>query len=160
MASEPPTCFDKATDLLARRPHFRRQLADKLLRRGYEEAEVDEALARLERYGYLDDPRTAVDFVASRLSRGPMGRRRLEAELVRRGAPREAIDAALAELPDDDLPAARQAARAWRRGRGRGRPPAALARFLNRKGFSQSAIYTLLDEARQEHEAHAEGEGA
>jgi regulatory protein len=144
-----PSCDDKAAELLARRPHFRAQLATKLAARGYPGDEVATALDRLERQGYLDDRRTAAEFVERRLARGPLGRRRLAAELVRRGAPPEAVTEALAGLPADDRAAARAAAARWR---GRG-GPAALARHLDRLGFGGAAIREALEGAGEEEAA-------
>ena len=133
--------YHHAVRLLAPRPHFRAELEAKLAQRGYPAEEIATALARLAAEGYLDDARTARDFVAHRLEQKAEGRFRLEAELVRRGAPREAIAAALADLPEDDLEAAREAAEKWARGR---KPaPAALARHLARKGFSRRAIFAV-----------------
>ena len=141
-----PTCYDKAVQLLAARPHFRAELAGKLARRGFPPQEIEAALDRLAGEKYLDDARTARDFVAHRLERGAEGRLRLKAELERRGAPEEAAEAALGELaPDDDLPVAREAARRWAAQK-RKEDPAALARHLARKGFSQRAIFAVLKE--------------
>jgi len=53
----------------------------------------------------------------------------------------DGLAAALDELPDDDLPAAREAARRWH-----GKNAAALARHLARKGFSRRAIFAVLKE--------------
>jgi len=145
--SERPTaeptvpCYDRACRLLALRPHFRAELAAKLARRGYPRPEIDQALDRLAREGWLDDAAAARGLVASRLARGAEGRPRLRAELERRGAPPAAVAAALDELPDDDLPAARDAARRWH-----GKSAAALARHLARKGFSRRAIFAVLKE--------------
>jgi regulatory protein len=92
--------------------------------------------------GYLDDRAAARSFVAGRAARGE-GRARLQAELAKRGAPEEAIEEALSELTDeDDLSRAREAAEAWRR-KG-GTDPRALARHLDRKGFSRRAIVAAL----------------
>jgi SOS response regulatory protein OraA/RecX len=134
-------CYDRACELLGVRPHFRRELQGKLLRRGHPPAEIEQALDRLERQGWLDDQVAARGLVASRLARAPEGPARLRAELERRGAAPEAIEAALAELPEDDLPAARQAAL-----RSPARTPEALARHLARKGFSRRAIFAVLNE--------------
>lgn len=145
--------YDKAVQLLAARPHFRRELAQKLAARGLPAGEVEAALDRLTSEGYLDDRAAAESLIRSRLSRGAEGRLRLAAELARRGAPSEIAEAALDSLvPDDDLPAAREAARRWGRGsRGvKGGDPAALARHLARKGFSRRAIVTLLREEGQD----------
>ena len=137
--------YAKAVQLLAARPHFRAELAAKLARRGYPEAEAEAALDRLAREGLLDDLKTARDFVAHRRESRGEGRRRLAAELARRGAPAAAVDEALADLtPDDDLAAAQEAAAVWAR-RG-GTDPRALARHLERKGFGRRAIVTVLNE--------------
>ena len=134
-------CYDKAVQLLAARPHFRAELAGKLARRGHPQEEIEAALDRLTGQGYLDDRETAARFVEGRLERGE-GRARLKAELLKRGASGEAVDGALADLPEDDLPAAREAAERWAR-KG-GTDPSALARHLARKGFSQRAIVAVL----------------
>ncbi len=151
------SCYDKAGELLARRGHFRAELGAKLRARGYPEDEVVAALDRLERQGWLDDRRAAADFAAGRLARGPLGRRRLAAELGRRGAPPAAIEEALAAMPRDETAAARAAAARWH---GRG-GPAALARRLDRLGFGGAAIREVLDEAAEaapEPEAAGESE--
>lgn len=135
------TAYDHAVRFLASRPHFRAELEAKLAQRGYPEDEIAAALDRLTAEGYLDDVRAARDFVAHRLEQKTEGRLRLQAELVRRGASEEAIAAALAEVPEDDLEAAREAAERWARSH---RPdPAALARHLARKGFSRRAIFAV-----------------
>ena len=144
------TPYDKAVRLLAARPHFRRELAQKLAARGLPAGEVEAALDRLTSEGYLDDRAAAESLIRSRLSRGAEGRLRLAAELARRGAPSEIAAAALDSLlPDDDLPAAREAARRFRRGSKSG-DPAALARHLARKGFSRRAIVAILREEGQD----------
>jgi regulatory protein len=140
----PPTPYQKALQLLATRAHFRRELRAKLAQRGYPAEEIDAALDRLTEQKYLDDRATARVFVEHRQERSSEGRARLRAELLKRGAPEEAIDAALAELtPEDDLPAAREAAESWRR-KG-GVDPRALARHLERRGFSPHAIVSVLN---------------
>jgi regulatory protein len=135
-------CYGKAAQLLAGRPHFRAELAAKLARRGFPAGEIAAALDRLEEQGYLDDKKTAADFIAHRRESRGEGRLRLRAELVRRGAPAAAIDEALAGLDEeDDLDAARAAA-----ARAAKKDPAALARHLARKGFSRRAIVAVLNE--------------
>jgi len=139
-----PDSYQKALQLLATRAHFRRELEAKLRQRGYPGEEIEAALAKLTEEGYLDDRATARVFVESRQGRTSEGRSRLRAELIKRGAPDDAVEAALAELtPDDDLPAARDAAESWRR-KG-GLDPRALARHLERKGFSRRAIVSVLN---------------
>ncbi len=151
MAQRAP-CGQKALDLLSLRSHFERELERKLLKRGYDEAEVAETLGRLRDQGFVDDRRTAGEFVRGRLARAPEGRRRLRAELSRRGVASEIITETLdQEIDDDDRDLARQAAERWQRTRSRpGRSAelekAALARHLAGRGFSQRAVYEVLDD--------------
>jgi regulatory protein len=141
---ERPSALDKATELLARRAHFERELAVKLAQRRYPPEEVAAALARLRELGYLDDERTSRELVDSRLRRGGEGKRRLAAELARRGAPSESIRETLAEItPDEELERARAAAQSFLARSGRRE---VLPRHLDRKGFSRRAIVTVLEE--------------
>lgn len=133
-ASSTRTCRQKAFDFLARRAHFRRELEAKLLQRGYEADEVELTLVDLETEGYINDLETARYFIDIQLSRGPVGRRKLFAELKRRGADEDAVTKAVDErLPEDDPNLVREAADRWQ-SRG-GNDPRALARHLERKGF-------------------------
>lgn len=145
-------CTDKALQLLALRPHFRRELERKLLGRDFEPDVVAATLERLVELRYLDEVAAVRGFVEQRLRRGPVGRRRLEADLSRRGAEAAVVTSVLDELlAGDDRPAALEAALAWTRGRQR--EPAAVARHLERKGFSRRAIFAVLDELRRAAEA-------
>lgn len=144
-APDRPAASEKAAQLLALRPHFRRELEVKLARAGYEPAETAEALDRLARLRLLDDAALARSFVETTARRKGWGRLRVAQELARRGAPDTAAEAALALVSADaDLEAAREAARRWRR-RGAGKPEA-LARHLSRRGFASSAIFKVLKE--------------
>lgn len=119
------------------------------MQRRYPREDVEATLERLTELGYLDDQRATGEFVRSRMARGPIGPRRLRADLERRGAPGSSVEAALAEaFPDGDSTVAREAARRWRlRG---GHDVAALARHLERKGFSSSSIARMVEELRSE----------
>ena len=129
--------------LLGSRPHFRRELQVKLAQRKFPPEEIEEALDRLAGQGYLDDRKTAVAFVEHRLEHKAEGRLRLRAELEKRGAPADAVEEALATVPEDDLEPTREAAERWQRLHPRGKP-AALAQHLARKGFSRRAIFAVL----------------
>jgi regulatory protein len=147
--------------LLGQRQHFRGDLRRKLLAKGYEAEEVDEALARCASEGYLDDESTARAFVAERQGRRGLGRMRVAAELRRHGATGEAVDAALAEVSDDDERArAATAAARWRRLHRDGAAAtdrdarrareAALGRHLASKGFSSSVIVAVIQAGGEE----------
>jgi len=138
------TAFDKAVELVARRPHFREELRRKLESRGFDAEEVDAALLRLAELGHLDDRALAGAETARLRSRRGLGRVAVAAELARKGADREAIDAALESASEDDLAIARSAAGRWLRAHAPNR--AALARHLDRKGFAGHVIFRVLNE--------------
>lgn len=146
------SCSRKALDLLSRRSHFERELERKLQKRGYTEEDIAQTLERVRAEGFIDDRRTAGEFVRGRLARAPVGRRKLRAELSRRGVASQIIDETLdEETEDDDRDLARQAAERWQRtksrpGRAANLERAALGRHLAGRGFSQHAIYSILDE--------------
>jgi regulatory protein len=90
------SAFDAGLRYLARRAHSRAELWRKLLRRGYEESDVEGALVRLGELGYLDDVAFAAGHVRRRsASLGPLA---LRAELAARGVQRDVANEAIAGL--------------------------------------------------------------
>lgn len=69
------------------------QLREKLLRGLYPEDIVSAAVEYVKSFGYLDDARYAQNIVLSRMGR--KSRREIEAELIRKGVPKEAAREAL-----------------------------------------------------------------
>lgn len=86
--------YQAALRMLARRNHFRVELADKLLRRGFDSAEVEAALERCAGLGLIDDEGLANRFAEVRGTESGWGPRRIEAELRRRGVDRAAAEEA------------------------------------------------------------------
>ena len=86
--------YQAALRMLARRNHFRAELADKLLRRGFVSAEVAAALERCAGLGLVDDEGLASRFAEVRGTESGWGPRRIEAELRRRGVDRAAAEEA------------------------------------------------------------------
>ena len=87
---------DHALLLLSQRPHSRKELRDKLIRKGENADAADAALAWLAEHGYLDDAGYAASVVRHYTQKG-YGVQRIRAEFARRGVPRELWDEALAE---------------------------------------------------------------
>ena len=138
----------RATEVLARREHSRRELEQKLLRRGFDEPVVHGVLNELERANLLSDARFASAYVDSRAARG-FGPLRIIAELKQRG-----IDGAAREAACD--PAAREwlerAHQARRKRFGESAPAefrerARQARFLIQRGFSRSHVSAALGDS-------------
>jgi len=130
----------------------------KLVRRGFPPDEIEAALDRVTSLGYLDDARTAARFVEVHAVRKGWGRRRLEQELRRRGAP-SGVAAEAATLDPGTEAAALEAAviraevRArpgwWRLPRERGR----MVSSVVRRGFDAEDARRAVDRLAAERES-------
>ncbi len=139
-------CRRKALDLLARRPHFSRELARKLERRGYGRGEVAELCAALAGEGLLDDAAYAVELATGSLSRKGYGPQRMRAALREKGVGDGPIEDAVAvAFPHGEAESARRQAERWLERRPFDR--ARLSRFLDRKGYSAETIRGVLEDA-------------
>jgi regulatory protein len=72
-----------ALKILGGRAHSIGELREKLRRRAERAADIDDILARLKDYGYLDDRRFAEAFAAARLSNDKLGSTRVVQDLRR-----------------------------------------------------------------------------
>lgn len=148
-----------ALTLLATRGRARRELSDRLGRKGFGPAAVEYALAEVERLGFIDDRTFAEAWVRDRLRARPRGSRALLAELARKGVARETARAAVAHVMaagnTDEAALCRQAAAKWLRTKGgtdtgdadeRRRRERRLAAYLARRGFGSGEIRTALSE--------------
>jgi regulatory protein len=130
---------DRALRLLTVRSRSSQELRGRLLRAGYEEAEVAAAIDDLTSVGLLDDERFAREVVAHQVGRRMAGRRAAVGALRRAGIPAEDAERAVDEAaPGDDEPRAEELARS-RVGRLASLEPAVAHRrlvgFLQRRGY-------------------------
>lgn len=100
--------FERAAKLLAAKPRSVAELRERLLQgRHATKTVVEEVIARLREYGYLDDERFAVSLASSKVRQRPTGRRRLERDLslkkLDRAVVEEALNAVYAETPEEEL---------------------------------------------------------
>ena len=121
----------------------RKELTDRLERRGATEEEANDTAAWLEELGALDDAAYAAA-VARHYSRMGYGKLRVRQELARRGISRELWDAALEEMPPaaetiDTLLQSRLKGKVPDRDEGR-----KLAAMLQRRGFTWQEIRPVL----------------
>lgn len=86
----------RSMNLLQARDYTRKQLEDKLRQGDYPEACIEEAIAYVASYGYLDDGRYARNYIEYRLQ--SKTRAQIEAELQRKGVARDVIREAFDEL--------------------------------------------------------------
>jgi len=100
--------FQRAAKLLAAKQRSVEELRERLLEgRGATKANVEEVIARLREYGYLDDAKFAQSYASLRLRERPIGRRRLQRDLWLKKVDKQTIETALDEVfestPEEDL---------------------------------------------------------
>jgi regulatory protein len=145
-------CFDKAMQLLQRRPHSRAELFKKLTRQEYSQALVNGVLDDLSRLGYVDDAQFAKDKALSAARHKHHGPERAAAELLKSGVEDEVARQALGEVYDaaGSTETARQLVRKKAPALRKLDPVVARRRLvgmLQRRGFEYEAIKPIVDEA-------------
>jgi len=123
--------LDLAARALAARDRSRQEIEERLERAGVDENERREALAALERLGYVDDARFAAARAEALAGRG-YGDAWIRHDLAGNGVGRDAIEEAVASLAAETERAAAIA--------GRDGPGPRLAARLQRKGFGAEAV--------------------
>lgn len=143
------SAFDAAVKYLSVAPRSEKEVRERLYKKGYHKAEVEEAVARAKGYRYIDDAKYAEDFAEYYGAR--IGRKKLEYKLVfEKGVAVEVARAAIADkIPDDEerekaLTMARKYVAAKRicERKDLGKAGA----HLYRNGFDRSVIDSVLDE--------------
>lgn len=86
----------RAMNLLQKRDYTAAGLREKLKNGEYPEECIEEAVAYVESYGYVDDLRYTRDFITYNLDR--KSRTRIEQDLMRKGIPKDTIRAVFEEL--------------------------------------------------------------
>lgn len=97
-------CMRRCGFLLGSRDYSVSRLKEKLLKAGYPESIVADALKRLEQAGYLDDRRYAEQFIRSHLS--DRSRLRIIKDLTDRGIPEVLITEAFEEFTEEEVQSA------------------------------------------------------
>lgn len=138
--------FQRAIKLLAARSRSVAELSDLLMQtRGATKRVVDEVLARLREYGYLDDQRFAFGYASLKLRQRPLGRQRLKRDLAMKKVDKAVIDGALdlvfAEVSEEEQIDRAIEKRTRVRGRPRNRLQAkSLFDHLMRQGFPYELV--------------------
>src|SRR5712691_5700895 len=100
--------FQRAVKLLAAKPRSIAELRERLMQgRGANKAVVETVIARLREYGYLDDERFAFGYASLKVGQRPVGKRRLQRDLmlkkIDRAVADEALEAVFAETSEEEL---------------------------------------------------------
>lgn len=98
LETEKSQALDKALTHISASPKTKKQIADYLSKKGYTEAVQAYVLERLEYYKFVDDYAYCRAYVQSVTGKG---KRALEADLIKRGADRKAIEEVLEEIEED-----------------------------------------------------------
>ncbi|MBI4400958.1 MAG: RecX family transcriptional regulator [Nitrospirae bacterium] len=134
---------------LARRDRTEAQMRAYLSRGGASSAQIQNVISRLRERGYLNDEAYALRWAQARLARRPVGRDRLEAELLGQGVDRviaaRAVEQVYRELSECALARTLLEQRlgvgnSWSRSRGES--------LLRRHGFSEETIEETLERVR------------
>lgn len=88
----------RCMNLLQSKDYTQKQLEDKLKMGEYPQQCIDEAIAYVKSYGYIDDRNYARSFIEYRLE--SRSRNRIEADLMRKGISKEVIREAFGELEE------------------------------------------------------------
>lgn len=137
--------YDAALRILARRPHSQEEMRRKLLRRGFAEQAIADALLRLEEAGLLDDSLFSRLFIEERMLRRGIGRRRLRNDLLKRGVERQVVEENLGEVPEEkEFAVARQLAAVKM---SRQKAPHQVFRFLLSRGYDYEMASRAVREA-------------
>jgi len=135
-----------ALAFLGYRPRSEKEVRDRLRQKGYGAEAIDQAVARIAGWGYLNDASFARLWIEGR--GGSRGRRLLEQELRHKGVERETAREVLDEAALDERAAALEAGRKRLRQLG-GADPAATRRrlggYLVRRGYGYDTVRATLE---------------
>jgi len=144
-------CLNAAIRFLGYRPRSEAEIRQRLLKHGYDGANIDKAIARLKEQGLVDDTAFARFWIENRESFSPRSRRLTKLELQRKGLDIEVIDQIVSEVDDSDsayraaLSKARRLSPAdyqvFRR---------RLAQYLGRRGFDYEVIKETVERVWKE----------
>ncbi len=143
--AEARSAYDVALGLLARREQSRRELLQRLERRGYAREDIDSALDRLAGENYQSDLRFSEMLARTRIAQG-YGPARLRAELGSHNVPDEVIHAAIEQQDVDWTELAfAQLMRRYHDDRACDPPERARrSQYLQRRGFDASTVRSAL----------------
>ena len=154
--------LNKAMDILSRQDHSEKKLREKLMRRGYDEDEIEDAIAYLEEHHYLDDKRSCEYQFSYFYENSAMSMRQIIQKLYERGFAMELIRSFVPEGDEHYERELRCAAKVFEQKYRRTDLPKEtderyklrdkMKAFLYRRGFSPSVIDDVVSDWQCEKE--------
>ena len=134
--------MDRALHYIGYRMRSERELSDYLKKKGYEEGEVLDVIGRLKEYGYVDDAAFAKEFITQRVAQRPVGRKKLEYDLMQKGIGKDTVQDALeAYLSEEEQAGCNALAEKLLRQKGKDKKAIqSIQRTLISRGFSYDRI--------------------
>ena len=96
-------CKEYALKLITFRDRTQKELREKLIQKGYSENAVEDVIAFLEEYGYINDFKYAQHFINDSVNLKKWGKIRIRSELLKRGVRREVFEKILEEAFEDGV---------------------------------------------------------
>ena len=145
MIKQKKSALQKATDLLANQEQSSKILRQKLLARNYDAAQVDEAIAKLEKYNYLDDAEACRRQFENFYAENKLSVRQIVAKLIQRGFDKNFIEKLIPDDADEheQLTAEKLLEKKFTRGKNFDRAKA--WQFLSARGFDGEIISSVVE---------------
>lgn len=144
-SSEVRSAFDKAINILSRGEQTKKDIKQKLLKYGYKESIIDEAIKKAEEYGYINDKEYAKMLVKAKSLKS---RKEIKYSLYTKGIARNIVDEVSETISDNEESerAIAVASKYMRNKEVNSKSLAGLYAYLYRKGFMVDIIKRALKE--------------
>lgn len=97
--SETKSAFEKASSYLETRMHSKKELSDKLIKKGYSKEAISEAIKKLEEYHFVDDLLFAKQFLEQN---SKLSKNMIKNKLLSKGVSFDVVNDCLCQREDDD----------------------------------------------------------
>jgi len=137
--------YDRALNLISRRPRSEWEMRNYLKRKGYEETVIQETLNRLSISGYVNDLDFARRWVENRRLLKATSKRRLTQELRQKRVNDEIVEQVLSEDETDEREVLRELI-ARKRKQAKYQDNLKLMQYLSRQGYNYDDIKSVISE--------------
>ncbi|MCL1929811.1 RecX family transcriptional regulator [Candidatus Saccharibacteria bacterium] len=135
--------YIRAVDLISRRPRSEKEIRDYAWKKQWSAEIRDRVIERLKERLYLNDEKFAESFVRSRTNTRNFSKRKMQAELMKKGIQKELMEKVLA---DSDFDESESLKNLMAKKRDKYDSTEKLVQYLARQGFRYDHIKSALDE--------------